>query len=85
MHTKWEMVVDLIQTTLREGELTEEATWNAVIPILKWRDDSCGIGIVEVVWKAVTEILNLRFTASITYHNYLHGFRAGRGTGTKTL
>ena len=30
-------------------------------------------------------ILNLRFTSSITYHNALHGFRAGRGTGTATL
>ena len=30
-------------------------------------------------------ILNRCFTASITYHNFLHGFRAGRGTGTATL
>ena len=30
-------------------------------------------------------ILNHRFTSSITYHDVLHGFRAGRGTGTATL
>ena len=30
-------------------------------------------------------ILNRRFTASITYQDALHGFRAGRGTGTATL
>ena len=30
-------------------------------------------------------MLNRRFTASITYHNFLHGFRVGRGTGTATL
>ena len=30
-------------------------------------------------------IINRRFTASITYHNSLHGFWAGRGTGTATL
>ena len=30
-------------------------------------------------------ILNHRFTASITYHEVLHSFRAGRGTGTATL
>ena len=30
-------------------------------------------------------ILNRRFTASITYHDALHGFREGRGTGTATL
>ena len=33
----------------------------------------------------MAEILNLRLTASITFHNFLHGFRAGRGTGTATL
>ena len=30
-------------------------------------------------------ILNRRFTSSITFHDVLHGFRAGRGTGTATL
>ena len=37
------------------------------------------------MWKVVTAILNRRFTSSITYHDALHGFRAGRGTGTATL
>ena len=40
---------------------------------------------MEVMWKIVAAILNRRFTASITYHNVLHGFRAGRVTGTATL
>ena len=35
--------------------------------------------------KAVAVILDRRFTASITYHESLHGFQAGRGTGTTTL
>ena len=30
-------------------------------------------------------LLNFRLTASITYHNPLHGFWVGRGTGTATL
>ena len=37
------------------------------------------------MWKVVAEILNLRITASITYHDFLHGFRAGTGTGTATV
>ena len=40
---------------------------------------------MEVVWKVVAAILNCRFTSSIIYHDALHGFRAGRGTGTATL
>ena len=30
-------------------------------------------------------ILNRRLTVSITFHNFLHGFRAARGEGTATL
>ena len=44
-----------------------------------------GIGIVEVMWKLVVEILNRRLTNSITYHDFLYGFRAGCGTGTANL
>ena len=44
-----------------------------------------GISLVEVVWKAVTVILNFGFAASITYHDSFHGFWSGRGTGTASL
>ena len=33
----------------------------------------------------VAAILHRRLTTDITYHDFLHGFRAGRGTGTATL
>ena len=63
----------------------EEATWQAVVLIPKEKTDYRGIGLVEVMWKVVAAILNIWLTASITFHNFLHGFRAGRGTGTPTL
>ena len=56
-----------------------------VVLIPKGGGDYHGIGLVDVVWKVVAAILNRRLTASITYHDFLHGFRAGRGTGTATL
>ena len=37
------------------------------------------------MWKVVAAILNRRLTAYITFHDFLHGFRAGCGTGTGTL
>ena len=43
------------------------------------------ISLVEMIWKAVAVILNCRFTIAITYHDSLHGFRSGCGTGTATL
>ena len=77
--------MDLVQSALREGELAEEATWQAVVLISKGKKDYRGIGLVEVMWKVVAAILNRRLTASITYHDFLHGFRAGSGKGTATL
>ena len=57
----------------------------AVVLIPKGKGDYRGIGLGEVMWKVVVAIINCHFTASITYHDFLHGFRAGRGTGTATL
>ena len=37
------------------------------------------------MWKVVAAILNLRLIASITFHDFLHIFWAGRSTGTATL
>ena len=56
-----------------------------VVLIPKGKEDYCRIGRVAVMWKVVVAILNLQLTASITYHDFLHGFRAGRGTDTATL
>ena len=39
-----------------------------------------GIGLVELMWKAVVAILNLWLTSSITFHDFLHRFRVGCGT-----
>ena len=75
----------MAQTAFRDGFLAEEATWQVVVLIPKGKKDYWGIGRVEVVWKVVAAILNRRFTSSITYHDALHGFRAGRGTGNATL
>ena len=59
--------------------------WQAVVLITKRKTEYRGIGLVELMWKVVAAIINCRFTASITYHDFLHGFRAGHGTGTTTL
>ena len=77
--------MELVQTAFKDRYLAEEATWQAVVLIPKGKKYYRGIGLVEVMWKVVAAILNRRFTASITYHYNLHGFRAGRGTGNATL
>ena len=81
----WARVIELVQTAFRDGELSEEIILQVVVLIPKGEKDYRGIGLMEVMWKVVVEILNRRFAASITYHDALHGFRAGRGMGTATL
>ena len=56
-----------------------------MVLIPKGKTNYRGIGLVEVMWKVVAAMLNLRITASITFHDFLHGLRSGRGTGTSTL
>ena len=82
---KWVWIVELVQKAFRDRDLDEEVTWQALVLIPKGKKDYRYIGLVEVMWKVVAVILNCRFTSSITYHDALHGFRAGRGTGTATL
>ena len=81
----WARVVELVHTAFRDGDLAEEATWQAVVLTPKGKKDYRGISLVEVMWKVVAAILNRRFTTSITYHDVLHGFRSGSGTSTATL
>ena len=56
-----------------------------MVLIPKGGGDYRGIGLVEVIWKAVEVILNGRFTPAITYHDSLHGLRESRDTGDATL
>ena len=56
-----------------------------MVLILKEKKEYRGIGLVEVMWKVVAAILHRRLTTAITYHDALHGFWYGRGTGTATL
>ena len=81
----WRRLVALVQAAFREGRLEEEATWQAVALIPKGRGNYRGIGLLEVLWNVVTVIINLRFTSSIAFHDVLHGFWEGHGTGTASL
>ena len=56
-----------------------------MVLIPKGGGDYYVIGLVEVVWKVVTVILNFCLTTSIDFHVVLHGLWAGRGTGTTSL
>ena len=83
--TNWLKVVDIVQEEFQEWMLAKECMWKKVVLIQKRKGGFQGIGLVEILWKAVASLLNCRLTAAITYHDALHRFWAGRGTGTAAL
>ena len=58
--------------------------WNILVLIPKGNTDTWYIGILETIWKVMEAIIDNRLLASIQFHDALHGFRVGRGTGTAT-
>ena len=51
--------------------------WQAVVLLPMGKKDYRGIGLMAMMWKVGSEILNCWLTASITFHDFLHGFREG--------
>ena len=74
----------LVREDFGEGRMAEESMCKVVVLIPKGKGDYENIGLVEVVWKSVAAILPHRLTASITYHDFFHGFWSGCGTCTAT-
>ena len=77
--------VSLVHTDFWYGTLVEECAWKMVILITKGSREFWEIGLMEVLWKMVTGILNQRFAMYIGFHGNLHGFREDWGTGTNSI
>ena len=63
----------------------EEAVWQLVVLIPKGVGEYLLIGIMEVVCKVVTVIINLCLRTAISFHDVLHIFRVICSTGTASL
>ena len=60
--------------------------WQTFVLIPKGNNGNFrGIGLVEVIWKTMSSLLNHRLTAAITFHGVLYSFLVGYGMGTATL
>ena len=75
-----------MKAALCDGTLAKDIMYQTVVLIPKGASRNFrGIGMVEVLWKTVTSLMNCRLTPAINFHDVLHGFRAGCGTGTSEL
>ena len=65
--------------------MEEECTCQTVVLIPKGYRDFWVIGLLEVLWKTVTILLNQCLTMATDLHDTFHGFRSGRGVGNAFL
>ena len=83
---KWDKVIAIVQAAFRGVDLVEPCTCQTVVLIPKGGGtDFWGLGLVEVLCKAISGIISRRLSSSIQSHEVLHGFCVGRGKGTATL
>ena len=79
-------MVRIIQNNFDDGAVPEDLECSTMVFLPKGRRGGYRlIGIGEVVWKVCVVVFNCWLKRSMTLHYALHGFRAGRGTGTATL
>ena len=67
------------------GEIPREMGWIILVLIPKVNAGTRGVGLSELLWKVVEEIIDTRLRESVILHDVLHGFRAGKVTGTEIL
>ena len=53
-------MVRLVQVMFRDGTMTEEIAWTTMVLLQKWKGEYRGIGIVEVLWKVCSVVVNCR-------------------------
>ena len=56
-----------------------------IVLLPKGGGEFCGIGLVKLIRKALSGVLNCLIGAVVDFHGMLHRFRAGRGTGAASL
>ena len=69
---------------LRDGTVPVEIAWANMVLILKGEGGYRGIGMVEVLWKVYSVVVNCWLKRNVVLHDALRGFIEGRGMGMET-
>jgi hypothetical protein len=70
-------MVELVQHAFEMGVLPTELPWSVMVLIPKRSSGCRGIGLLEICWKAISNIMDV--------DDSIHGFRAERGTSTANI
>ena len=69
----------------RDGRLPKECMWKMEFIIPKGDGEFRWIRLVGVLWKSFPGMTNLWIGAAVQFHDVLHGFWDGWGTGTASF
>ena len=78
---RWIKLVEIIQFLWETWYIPTEIGWTLLVLIPKINMDTWGIGLIEIVWKVVEAVINTRIKSIVQFHNVLHVFCSGKGTG----
>ena len=78
-------MVDIFQHMWRMGDIPQLLVWNVLVLIPKVSTDTRGILLLETLWKVIEALIDTRIHVSIHFHDAVHGFWSGRGTGTAVM
>ena len=76
--SNWDWAVEILQTKFRDVRLPTEFTWKTMVLIPKGNGEFWGIGIVEVLCKELSVVINKRIGEALHFHDFLHCLRAGK-------
>jgi hypothetical protein len=77
---RWSKFIELIQHVLETGVLPIEIAWYVMVVIPKGSGSYRGTGLMEVAWKVISSIIDIRLKDDVKFHESLHEFRSERGT-----
>ena len=83
---RWEKILKLLNLAFTTGEVPK-AFCNGVLVLIPKSSpgEYRGIALLEIIYKLMSTIINSRLASTIKFDYEIHGFRAGRGTGTAIM
>ena len=81
---QWRIFTHLIRSIWETGHIPRQMLKMVIVLLPKGGGDFRGIGLENPIWKIIEVAMDDRLKA-LELHDCLHGFTAGRGTGTATM
>ena len=78
-------MVRLLHVVFMDGTVLEEIDWETMVLLQKGKGSYRDIGIVELLCKLCSVVVNCSMKRSAVLHDTLHEFIEGRGVGKATL